>query len=263
VVAPVGHCGRRAPSRWSEKFHRPSPGPECARRDPVAMSVRQYRKPSLNYIQAAEQSGNGLASTAVLSAAMLLDPSIPFSADNKRETDGAGVLPTGCGSLTESVYRGIAIVWETGTHPSADQLQAIFLPAPGSIAIASRGICLPWGSTPRDHAGTWESHPMARGYSQALLDLCPGRGEKKEKIKAQLAAMAPESAPGSLPSGVCAGDQKKLSVTLILPGGLRTVKVMEGFCSRGRPISSLSAGPDPGPGIPNLIRRGLVEKSSV
>lgn len=89
-------------------------------------------------------------------------------------------------------------------------------------------------------------------------------GEEKEKIKAQLAGMAIEVRFKEAYHLEYAREiKKKIQSPLILVGGLRTVKIMErillqgeaDFISLCRPlIRDLE--------FPNMIRRGLVERSS-
>jgi 2,4-dienoyl-CoA reductase-like NADH-dependent reductase (Old Yellow Enzyme family) len=115
-------------------------------------------------------------------------------------------------------------------------------------------------------AGTWETHfHMSRGdiprnywlYSRA-------EGEEKERIKVRLSQMAKEVRFKEAYHLEYAREiKKKIQCPLILVGGLRTVKIMEKTLAEGvadfialcRPLIRDTE-------LPNLIRRGLADRSS-
>jgi 2,4-dienoyl-CoA reductase-like NADH-dependent reductase (Old Yellow Enzyme family) len=89
-------------------------------------------------------------------------------------------------------------------------------------------------------------------------------GQEKERIKARLSQMAKEVRfKEAYHLEYARKIKKKIQCPLILVGGLRTVKIMEKALAEGEAdFIALSRPLIRDPEFPNLIRRGLVDRSS-
>jgi 2,4-dienoyl-CoA reductase-like NADH-dependent reductase (Old Yellow Enzyme family) len=115
-------------------------------------------------------------------------------------------------------------------------------------------------------AGTWETHFfMSRGDIPRNYWLyARAEGEEKERVGERLTRLAREVRFQEAYLLEYAREiRKKVQCPLILVGGLRTVKVMEEILEEGAAdFISLCRPLIRDPEFPNLIRRGLAEKST-
>jgi 2,4-dienoyl-CoA reductase-like NADH-dependent reductase (Old Yellow Enzyme family) len=115
-------------------------------------------------------------------------------------------------------------------------------------------------------AGTWETHFfMSRGDIPRNYWLyARAEGEEKERVGERLTGLAREVRFQEAYLLEYAREiRKKVQCPLILVGGLRTVKVMEEILEEGAAdFISLCRPLIRDPEFPNLIRRGLAEKST-
>jgi 2,4-dienoyl-CoA reductase-like NADH-dependent reductase (Old Yellow Enzyme family) len=270
VVAQLVHCGRQGPVEVvGETPIAPSAVPNVLGVIPVAMSVRQISKTIANYTRAAERAKwAGFDGVQIHAAHGYLIHQFLSPRTNKRRDRWGGSFVNRMRFLTE-IYRGIRNRLGDG-YPIFLRINCSdFLPGglgPGdAIAIARRMSSLGVDAI-EPSAGTWESHfHMSRGdIPKHYWIYARAEGEEKEKIKIQLAAMAPEVRFQEAYLLEYAREiKKKIACPLILPGGMRTVKVMERVLLQGEAdFISLCRPLIRDPEFPNLIRRDLVERSS-
>jgi 2,4-dienoyl-CoA reductase-like NADH-dependent reductase (Old Yellow Enzyme family) len=270
VVAQLVHCGRQGPVEVvGETPIAPSAVPNILGVIPIAMSVRQISETIAHYIRAAERAKlAGFDGVQIHAAHGYLIHQFLSPRTNKRRDRWGGSFANRMRFLTE-IYGGIRDRLGEG-YPILLRINCSdFLPGglgPGeAIAIARRMSSLGVDAV-ETSAGTWESHfHMSRGdIPKHYWIYARAEGEEKEKIKAQLAAIASEVRFQEAYLLEYAREiKKKIQCPLILPGGLRTVKVMERILLQGEAdFISLCRPLIRDPEFPNLIRRGLVERSS-
>lgn len=270
IVAQLIHCGRQGTIEVvGETPLAPSAVPNLIGVTPIAMSARQIAETIENFIHAAGRAKRaGFDGVQIHAAHGYLIHEFLSPRTNRRRDRWGGSVENRLRFLTE-IYRGMRqslgndypILLRMNCHD--------FLPdglGPAEAAAMAEGMSLLGIDALEVSAGTWETHfNMSRGDIPTRYWLyARAEGEEKARIKARLTRMAKEVRfKEAYHLEYTRQFKQKLRCPLILVGGLRTVKVMEGillreeaeFLSLCRPLIR-------DPEFPDRIRRGLVGKST-
>jgi 2,4-dienoyl-CoA reductase-like NADH-dependent reductase (Old Yellow Enzyme family) len=270
IIAQLVHCGRQGTAEvLGETPIAPSAVPNILGVTPIPMNSAQISGAIDNFIRAAERAKMaGFDGVQIHAAHGYLIHEFLSPRTNKRR-DQWGGSPANRMRFLSEVYQGMR-------KRLGDEYPILlsincndFLPdglgSKEAAEIAERMSSLGVDAI-EPSAGTWETHfHMSRGdiprnywlYSRA-------KGEEKERFKARLSQMAKEVRFKEAYHLEYSGKiKKKIRCPLILVGGLRTVKIMEKTLAEGvadfialcRPLIRDTE-------FPNLIRRGLVDRSS-
>lgn len=270
VIAQLVHCGRQGTVEVvGETPIAPSAVPNVLGVTPIAMKAQQISEAIDNFIRAAKRAKQaGFDGVQIHAAHGYLIHEFLSPRTNKRRDRWGGSLEKRMRFLIE-IYQGM--------RKSLGEEYPILLRMNCNDFLPD-GLGLEEATAVAEHmsslgvdamevsAGTWETHfNMSRGdIPQNYWLYARAAGEEKERIKARLTQMAQEVRFKEAYHLEYAREiKKKVQCPLILVGGLRTVKVMEkillreeaDFISLCRPLIR-------DPEFPNLIRRGLTEKSS-
>ncbi len=270
VVAQLVHCGRQGPVELvGETPIAPSPVPNVLGVTPTAMSSKQIAQTVDSFARAAERARQaGFDGVQIHAAHGYLIHEFLSPRTNLRRDKWGGSFEKRIRFLIE-IYQGIRRS-VGGEYPILLRLNCRdFLPDGLEAADAARiaehmsflGI-----DAIETSAGTWETHfHMSRGDipKNYWLYLQAG-GEEKQRIETRLTQIA---------AGVRFKEaylleyareiKKKIRCPLILVGGMRTVSVMEKILQEGEAdFISLCRPLIREPEFPNLIRRGLAQRSS-
>ncbi len=270
IIAQLGHCGRQGTVEVvGETPVAPSPVANMLGIVPVPMTTPQILETIGNFVRAAERvMESGFDGVEIHAGHGYLIHEFLSPRTNLREDEWGGSLENRMRFLKE-VYRGMRrqLGSETPillTLNANDYLEDGITPE-DAVRIAEEMSAM--GIDGIDiTAGTWETHFfMSRGdipknywiYSRA-------KGEEKERIGERLTRVAQEVAfKEAYLLDYARAIRKKVKCSLILVGGMRTVRVMEEILEEGAAdFISLCRPLIREPEFPNLIRRGLAEKST-
>jgi 2,4-dienoyl-CoA reductase-like NADH-dependent reductase (Old Yellow Enzyme family) len=270
VIAQLLHCGRQGTVEVvGETPIAPSAVPNVFGVTPIAMNAQQISETIDNFIRAARRAKQaGFDGVQIHAAHGYLIHEFLSPRTNKRRDQWGGSLERRMRFLV-AIYQGMRqslgeeypILLRMNCHDFLPDGLGLEEATAVAEHMSSLGV-----DAIEVSGGTWETHfNMCRGDIPKNYWLCArAKGEEKERIKARLMQMAKEVRfQEAYHLEYARQIKKKVQCPLILVGGLRTVKVMEkillqeeaDFISLCRPLIR-------DPEFPNLIRRGLTEKSS-
>ena len=270
VIVQLNHCGRQGTKELvGETPLAPSPVANLLGVVPVAMTARQISETIANFVRAAERVMEaGFDGVEIHAAHGYLIHEFLSPRTNLRNDEWGGSFENRLRFLTE-IYRGMRrqLGGETPillTLNANDYLED-GIGVADAVRIAERMSAL--GIDAIDvTAGTWETHFfMSRGDIPGNYWLyARAEGKEKEKVGERLTRLAREVRFQEAYLREYAREiRKKVPCPLILVGGLRTVKVMEEILEEGAAdFISLCRPLIRDPEFPNLIRRGLAERST-
>ena len=270
VITQLVHSGRQGTVEVAgETPIAPSAVPNLLGITPIAMSSQQISEAIDNFIRAAARAKEaGFDGVEIHAAHGYLIHEFLSPRTNRRQDSWGGSFGNRMRFLIE-IYQGIRkhlgsdypILLTLNANDYLEDglgIDEVTLIAERMSSLGIDGIDLT--------AGTWETHfHMSRGdIPQNYWLYVRAQGEEKEKIEAKLIHMAEEvKFKEAYLLDYARAIKKKIQCPLILVGGLRTVKVMEGILSEGpADFISLCRPLIRDPEFPNLIRRGLAERSS-
>jgi len=270
VIAQIVHCGRQATAEVAgETPVAPSAVPNMLGVTPVAMSPQQISEARDHFIRAAERAREaGFDGVEIHAARGYLIHEFLSPRTNLRQDEWGGNFDKRMRFLTE-IYQGtrksLGNDYPVLLNLNANDYLEDGLGIDEATLIAERMSSL--GIDGLDlTAGTWETHFfMSRGdIPQNYWIYVRAEGEEKERVRAKLTRMAQEvKFKEAYLREYARVVKKKIQCPLILVGGMRTVKVMEEIVSDGSAdFISLCRPLIRDPEFPNLIRRGLAERSS-
>jgi 2,4-dienoyl-CoA reductase-like NADH-dependent reductase (Old Yellow Enzyme family) len=270
VIVQLGHCGRQGTVEVvGETPIAPSPVANLLGVVPVPMTARQISETIANFIRAAERVMEaGFDGVEIHAGHGYLIHEFLSPRTNLRNDEWGGSFENRLRFLTE-IYRGMRrqLGGETPillTLNANDYLED-GIGVGDALRIAEQMSAL--GIDAIDvTAGTWETHFfMSRGDIPRNYWLyARAEGEEKERVGERLTRLAREVRfQEAYLSEYAREIRKKVQCPLILVGGLRTVRVMEEILEEGAAdFISLCRPLIRDPEFPNLIRRGLAEKST-
>ncbi|MEW6335686.1 MAG: NADH:flavin oxidoreductase [Thermodesulfobacteriota bacterium] len=270
VVAQLIHCGRQGTAEVAgETPVAPSAVPNLIGVTPVAMSARQIAEAIGNFIRAGERAKKaGFDGVQIHAAHGYLIHGFLSPRTNRRRDKWGGSAENRMRFLTE-IYQGMR--QRLGNeYPILLRMNGNdFLPdglGPGDAAAIAEQMSLLGFDAMDISAGTWETHfHMSRGDIPRTYWLyARAEGEEKERMETRLARMAKDVRfKEAYHREYTREIRERIRCPLILAGGLRTVKVMEEILTRAEAdFISLCRPLIRDPEFPNMIRRGLVGKSS-
>ena len=259
----------REPWSWWKTPIAPSPVANLLGVVPVPMTARQISETIANFVRAAERVMEaGFDGVEIHAGHGYLIHEFLSPRTNLRNDEWGGSFENRLRFLTE-IYRGMRRQLG-GETPILLTLNANDYLEDGigvgeAVRIAEQMSAL--GIDAIDvTAGTWETHFfMSRGDIPGNYWLyARAEGEEKERVGGRLTRLAREVRFQEAYLLEYAREiRKKVPCPLILVGGLRTVRVMEEILEEGAAdFISLCRPLIRDPEFPNLIRRGLVEKST-
>ena len=270
VIVQLSHCGRQGTAELvGETPIAPSPVANMLGVIPVPMTARQISETIANFVRAAERVMEaGFDGVEIHAGHGYLIHEFLSPRTNLRSDEWGGSFENRLRFLTE-IYRGMRRQLG-GQTPILLTLNANDYLEDGigvadAVRIAERMSAL--GIDAIDvTAGTWETHFfMSRGDIPRNYWLyARAEGEEKEKVGERLSRLAGEVRfQEAYLLEYSREIRKKVQCPLILVGGLRTVKIMEEILEEGAAdFISLCRPLIRNPEFPNLIRRGLAEKST-
>ena len=270
VVAQLSHCGRQGTVELVGGIPvAPSAVPNLLGVTPIAMDRKQIGEAVDNFVRAAERARQaGFDGVQIHAAHGYLIHEFLSPRTNRREDDWGGTFEKRMRFLIE-IYQGIRKHLGKD-YPILLRMNANDYLEDGLGLEDAARIAEYMSSLSIDaieiSAGTWETHfYMSRGdIPQNYWLYTRASGEEKERIREKLNHIARQVSFKEAYLLEYAGKiKKRISCPLILVGGMRTVGVMESillegsadFISMCRPLIRE-------PEFPNLIRRGLAEKST-
>ncbi len=270
IIAQLFHCGRQGTVEVvGENPVSPSAVPNVLGVTPTPMNSMQISQAINNFIKASERAKlAGFDGVEIHAAHGYLIHAFLSPRTNKRRDLWGGSLENRMRFLSK-VYQGMRKTLGD-EYPILLRINCNdFLPdglgAKEAAEIAERMSSLGVDALELS-AGTWETHfYMSRGdIPQNYWLYARAEGEEKERIKARLSQMAKEVRfKEAYHLEYARGMKKKVQCPIILVGGLRTVKIMERTLAEGEAdFISLCRPLIREPEFPNLIRRGLSDRSS-
>jgi len=270
VIVQLGHCGRQGTVEVAgETPIAPSPVANLLGVVPVPMTARQISETIDNFVRAAERVMEaGFDGVEIHAGHGYLIHEFLSPRTNLRNDEWGGSFENRIRFLTE-IYRGMRrqLGGETPillTLNANDYLED-GIGVGNAVRIAEQMSALGIDAI-EVTAGTWETHFfMSRGDIPRNYWLyARAEGEEKERVGERLTRLAREVRFQEAYLLEYAREiRKKVQCPLILVGGLRTVKVMEEILEEGAAdFISLCRPLIRDPEFPNLIRRGLAEKST-
>ena len=270
VIAQLGHCGRQGTVEVvGETPIAPSPVANLLGVVPAPMTARQISETIANFVRAAERVMEaGFDGVEIHAGHGYLIHEFLSPRTNLRYDEWGGSFENRIRFLTE-IYRGMRrqLGGETPillTLNANDYLED-GIGVGDAVRIAGQMSALGIDAI-EVTAGTWETHFfMSRGDIPRNYWLyARAEGEEKERVGERLTRLARGVRFQEAYLWEYAREiRKKVQCPLILVGGLRTVKVMEEILEEGTAdFISLCRPLIRDPEFPNLIRRGLAEKST-
>ncbi len=270
LIAQLVHCGRQGPVEViGEMPVAPSPVPNILGVTPIEMDSHQIGEAIDNFIRAGQRAKQaGFDGVQIHAAHGYLIHEFLSPRTNKRRDDWGG-SPANRMRFLVQIYQGMRRAL-TNEYPILLRINCNdYLPdglGPEDAAAIAEHMSSLGIDGVEVSAGTWETHfNMSRGdipknywlYTRA-------EGKEKERIKEELTRMAEKVRFKEAYHLEYAREiKKRIQCPLILVGGLRTVKVMEKILREGEAdFIALCRPLIRDPEFPNLVRRGLAEKSS-